>query len=249
MTSTSGFHLLQLCFGSDTRGPGIAGEFRRFALRALAVSLLALCVTLPSLEAGAGAPFNCPSESDFLSQGAPDTQLYVATTGAGSTTYSTNGSAQPFTYNALGYNTVNSYLYAMDLDGSGGGTAGTLYKIDSTGTATSLGTVSGYTPVSNQPADGAFDSSGHYWITGGNGSTTVYEINVNSTPPRVTSTLTLSAAWQPIDFSFSGGFMWGISGTTIYRLDLAAGSVSTFAKPSSVTSGTYGAAWTNLHQR
>ena len=81
-------------------------------------------------------------------------------------------------------------------------------------------------------------------MTGGNGSTTAYEINVTSTPPAVISTLTLSQPWQPIDFSASGGFMWGLSGTTVYRLNLTTGTVSTFSGPSGITSGNFGAAWT-----
>jgi uncharacterized repeat protein (TIGR01451 family) len=225
-------------------GPGIAGNFRRFTLHALAATLLALSTALPNLEAAVGAPFSCPSEIDFLSQGEPDTQLYEGTYGAGSVTFATFGAAQDETYNALGYNPLNNYLYAMDLDGSGSGTAGTLFQIDDTGTATSLGVVSGYTPLRNQPADGAFDDSGNYWITGGNGSTIAYEINVTSTPPAVINTLTLSAPWEPDDFSYSAGYMWGLSGTTIYRLDLSSGTVSTFAAPSGVTSGNFGAAWT-----
>lgn len=119
-------------------------------------------------SAAGGTPFSCASEVDFLCQGTPDTQLYDGTYGAGSVTYSTYGSAQSETYNALGYDPVNDYLYATDLDGLGSGTAGNLFQIDSTRTATSLGVISGYTPVANQPADGAFDPSGNFWITGGN---------------------------------------------------------------------------------
>ncbi len=38
--------------------------------------------------------------------------------------------------------------------------------------------------------------------------------------------------------------MWGMAGTTIYRLNLSTGAVSTFAAPSAVKSGNFGAAWT-----
>ena len=79
-------------------------------------------------------------------------------------------------------------------------------------------------------------------MTGGNGSTTAYEINVSTL--KVIATLSLSQAWQPIDFTYASGFMWGLSGTTIYRLNLSSGTVSTFAAPSGVASGNFGAAWT-----
>jgi uncharacterized repeat protein (TIGR01451 family) len=148
------------------------------------------------------------------------------------------GPAYNGTYNALGYNPTNNYLYAMVLG------ANNLLQIDSNGNVTPLGAVTGFPTASNTPSNGAFDGSGNYWVTGGNGSTKAYQINVLSTPPAVISTLTLSQAWQPIDFSLSLGFMWGLSGTTVYRLDLSSGTVTTFPAPSGVTSGNFGAAWT-----
>ncbi len=57
-------------------------------------------------------------------------------------------------------------------------------------------------------------------------------------------TVKLSKAWQPIDFTYYEGFMWGLSGTTIYRLNLSTGEVTTYAAPAGVESGNYGAAWT-----
>ena len=56
--------------------------------------------------------------------------------------------------------------------------------------------------------------------------------------------MTLSKGWDPIDFTADGGFMWGLSGTTLYRLNLSNGTVTTFSAPSKVKSGNFGAAWT-----
>ena len=83
-------------------------------------------------------------------------------------------------------------------------------------------------------------ASGNYWITGGNGSTTADEINVTSSPPAVINTVTLSQGWAPIDWTYAAGYMWGLSGASIYRTDLSSGAVSTFAAPSGVVSGNYG---------
>ncbi len=87
-------------------------------------------------------------------------------------------------------------------------------------------------------------------MTGGNGSSTAIEINVTSTPPKVIATLPLvtstggTASWAPIDFTLASGFMWGLSATTVYRMSLSTGVVSTFPAPSGVKSGNFGAAWT-----
>ncbi len=188
-----------------------------------------------------GAAFTCNVPTSFLSQGSPTTQLFASAYGSGSVTYSALGSPTTPAYNALGFNPTNNYLYGIGLG------TNTLLQIDSTGGVTSLGGISGFPVVSNSPSNGAFDGTApgaNYWVTGGNGSTTLYEINVTSSPPTVIKTLTLSQSWQPIDFSASGGFMWGLSGTTVYRLNLTNGTVSTFSGPSGITSGNFGAAWT-----
>jgi uncharacterized repeat protein (TIGR01451 family) len=191
----------------------------------------------------AGPAFTCAVPTSFLSQGTPSTQLFFSTYGAGSVTYTPLGSAFSGTYNALAFNPADDYLYAVTLSSN------TLLKIDSTGGVTNLGAVTGLPITSNSPANGAFDTNsdsvpGHMWVTGGNGSTTAYEIDVTTTPPKVITTLTLSKAWQPIDFSSNSGFMWGLASTTIYRMDLSSGTVTTFAAPSGVNSGNFGAAWT-----
>ena len=209
-------------------------------------------LTIPA----SGQPFTCTTPTDFLSQGNPDTQLYYSTTGSGSVTYNTLGSAYDETYNALGWDPLSpaaspgfgGYLFSTELSGN------TLYKIDSAGAVTSLGTISGYSANSNQPADGGFDSAGYYWITGGNGSTTAYAINVTTSPPKVVDTVTLTGhSWEPIDWTLVDGYFWGLSGTTIYRVQLptvtagtttGSAAVSEFTAPSGVTSGNFGAAWT-----
>ena len=185
--------------------------------------------------------FSCTSEIDFLSQGLPGTQLYEGVYASGSATYNKLGPVQSVDYNALGFNPNDNYLYAMDYTG---GTPGTLYKIGSTGNAVSLGLVSGYPGGDDVPFAGAFDPSGNYWISGGSLSSAAYEIDVSSNPPAIINTVVLTQAWAPADFSYSAGYMWGLNGTTIYRLDLATGEVYTYSAPSAIVSGEYGAAWT-----
>ncbi len=217
------------------------------AMLATTATATVLTSTAGSTAASAATPgpaFTCSTPTYFLSQGTDtasnptETQLYYSHQDNGSVTYSTLGPAFGHVYNALGFDTTNQYLYATLLGGN------TLYQIDSTGGVTSLGAISGYTGAASQPADGAFDASGNYWITGGNGSNKAYEIDVNTSPAAVIGTISLSQPWQPIDYTMIGGELWGVSGSSIYRLNLTNGNVSTFNTPSGVESGDYGAAWT-----
>jgi uncharacterized repeat protein (TIGR01451 family) len=232
-------------------GAGCPGHRRhRTLLRTITVALtLAALVMLFGASAAAGAvgsPFSCASEVDFLTQTHTDgeaTKFYESEFKAGEVVYNeVNSESAPSTYNALGYDPKNDYLYATELNLHAAGTPGTLFQIDNTGHATSLGVIKGYAPESNAPADGAFDPEGNYWITGGNGSEVAYEVDVSKV--EVIKTVKLSKAWQPIDFSYYEGYMWGLAGTSIYRLNLSTGEVTTYAAPGAVEKGNYGAAWT-----
>jgi uncharacterized repeat protein (TIGR01451 family) len=188
-----------------------------------------------------GAAFTCPVSTVFLSSGsASSTQLFTSAYTAGNINFTPLGPASSTGYNAMGFNPNNNYLYAVTWQGN------QLLQIDATGTATNLGTVTNLPNPSllqQRYTSGAFDPSGTLWV-GGDATTnltTIYGINVTT---RVATPLTLSRAWTPWDMTYMGGFMWGLAGTTIYRLNLANGTVSTFNAPSGVTSGNFGAAWT-----
>ena len=229
------------------------GRRKTFLGAIIATLTLGALVSLAAASVAAGAvggAFSCKSEIDFLTQshenGEP-TKYYESEFKAGEVVYNeVNSESAPSTYNALGYDPLNNYLYATQLNQAplGSGKVGTLFQIDNTGAATSLGLIEGYPTSATGPADGAFDPSGNYWITGGNGSTTAYEINVTSSPAKVINTVTLSQAWKPIDWTYNEGYMWGLAETKIYRVDLSTGKVSTFNAPNGVESGNYGAAWT-----
>ncbi len=222
---------------------------RRLVLAITLALMLGALVSLigASMAAGAvGSPFTCESEIDFLTQTHTDgeaTKVYESGFNSEGLVYNeVNPKSASSTYDALGYDPTNDYLYSTELNVKPSGTPGTLFQIDNTGTATALGVIKGYPAESGGPSDGAFDPEGNYWITNGGGSTVAYEIDISKV--EVIKTVKLSRAWQPIDFSYYEGYMWGLSGTTIYRLNLSSGEVTTYSAPSGVESGNYGAAWT-----
>ncbi|HYA67183.1 MAG TPA: DUF11 domain-containing protein, partial [Acidimicrobiales bacterium] len=229
--------------------------------------VVALTTTGAQAQPVLGPAFTCTTPTYYLSQTQQDgnpTAIYYATASSGAVTFTTlNSDSWAKTYNALGFDPNNNYLYATVLgpvDDDPDQTGNTLLQIGSDGVAVSLGTIAdgaGDLPVpsdSTGPADGAFDASGNYWITWGNSSPVAYEINVTSSPPKVIDTLSLSQDWGPIDFSLDDGYMWGMGNETtpdnprgdnlLYRLDLTTGAVSTFAAPSQIVAGPYGANWT-----
>ena len=153
-------------------------------------------------------------------------------------TYTPIGVTYADTYNAMGYNTVDNFLYAMDT----GANQGDLLRIASDGTVTDLGLPTGL-PAANYIA-GDFDSSGHLIIQAS--GTTWYSINVSS---GVASPLTITGSTGTAnDLVWIGGFMYELFGTTptLRRVDLST-LIATTANVSGISggSGAYGAGWSD----
>ncbi|MGH9170067.1 MAG: DUF6923 family protein, partial [Acidimicrobiales bacterium] len=204
-----------------------------------------------SPRAGAGAAFTCATPTIFLAQTEP-TQLYDSLYGAGKTTFSKIGTTHGWNYNAMGYDPSNKYLYAVSLPSTNKSyPAGHLLQVGSTGLVQDLGAISGDSLLTKDGAVvGAFDGSGNFWVTSST-NPVVDEVSVSSSPPKVLKKVTVTPAgsWHPADFTWDGGFMWGMgpAGKTddIYRLNLTTGAVNSFAAPSSIGTGAiFGAAWT-----
>ncbi len=151
---------------SDAYSFDAATPRRTFFGAVIAALTLGALVSLlgASVAAGAvGEPFSCKSEIDFLTQshenGEP-TKYYESEFKAGEVVYNeVNSESAASTYNALGYDPMNNYLYSTELNQAplGSGKVGTLFQIDNTGHATSLGLIKGYPAESGGPANGAFD--------------------------------------------------------------------------------------------
>jgi CshA-type fibril repeat protein len=149
-------------------------------------------------------------------------------------TYTQIGGPQPF-YNAMGYNVLNNYLYAMS---TAAGNSGDLLRIASDGSITDLGLPTGL-PAGSYVA-GDFDNDGNLIIR--SSATTWYSIDVAT---NVATTLTITgAADAGNDVVWINHVMYELNGTTLYATNLNT-DVATMANVSGIASGSFGAAWSD----
>jgi hypothetical protein len=188
-----------------------------------------LSAAVPAVIAdAAGSPFVCSPGfyqviSGQLKQLNPVTGLYTDI-----------GTPQP-TYNAMGYDTLDNYLYAIS---TGAGTTGDLLKIANDGSITDLGVPAGM-PAGGWVA-GDFDNAGNLIVR--ENSTIWFSINVAT---NVATQLTITGAPDVgNDLVWSNGVAYLLNGTTLYAVNLST-DVATNATVSGVISGGFGAAWSD----
>ena len=235
--------------------------WRRGAIAAVVGLVAPFVGVLVSSGSTAGAastsPLLCSVSSVFLAQGAP-TSVLALLYGSGATSFSPIGTAHGWAYNALGYDTIDHFLYAVSYGNVS--PPGHLLRIDSLGDVTDLGVISGDSDLQNatgpagQPAGawaGAFDGAGNFYVMARWGLRHLDEIDVTSTPPAVVSSIATTPQFTPLDFTWASGFLWGmgwVKGTNyIDRLDPTNGTVTSFVSPVQTTADSplsYGAAWT-----
>jgi len=128
---------------------------------------------------------------------------------------STQIGSTPDNVNAVGYNTLDNYIYGWD------GATGTVVRVGSDGALTSLGVPAGMnTSISYQVGD--FDDAGHLYLQyGGSGTLQWYEIDLapgSSTYGQVlshgTATKPAAAPTMPSDWTFVNGAFYGAAGPT-----------------------------------
>ena len=147
-------------------------------------------------------------------------------------TYTNIGTAQP-AYNAIGYNVLDNYLYALS---TAAGTQGDLLRIADDGSVTDLGLPTGLPAGSYVSGD--FDSAGNLIVR--SSATTWYSIHVST---NVATTLTITGATDAgSDLVWINGVMYLLNNATLYAVDLST-DVATSATVSGVVSGSFGAAW------
>ncbi len=180
-----------------------------------------------------GAPFPCNTNFYQVSATAPQLWTFNPQTKL----FSTIGSNTKSGFNGLSYNGLNNYMYVMN--------STTMYQVDSTGTFTSLGTVSGA-----QNIGAGFIGATNYFLTT-NGSGTFARVDVSSFPltstPFTVTTMAGSSSWGSADLTVvpngNGSFTaYGMTGSTLNILSIpSATSTSGVVTSKTVTSGTAGA--------
>jgi putative cell wall-binding protein len=223
-----------------------ASKPTRFGRSAVALSIVAsslgLAIVTSASPASATpstpnpATIACTTSTAYLSQNSP-TQLYAEAFGSGTIAFNPVGSTTPgLTYNAIGIDPLNGYLYGIETNP----TARDLLRINpTTGVVEDLGQLSP-APAGSLVA-GAFDSAGNFYASSSNG-TTLYKIDVVA---GTSSSITMSAAAGLADYTYVGGYFFGLnSSATPVRINPATGVVNTFTALAGVTAATFGAAFT-----
>lgn len=224
----------------------------RLAARVIARAVLGILVAAMLLvttlledpaQAAPGEAFPAGDPLVFVAQNAP-TQLYKATTNSsGAVSFAAEGGPSSISYNAIGYNSADNYLYGIvSSPGFTGYPTGAVVRVGQGGVVTRVGTnVNG----SQSFNIGAFGPNGNFYATASNLTT----MNViNPTTGALVQTVTLSAATNVADMAYANGFFWGlVSGSAtipsrFVRINPTSGAVTTFA--ATLPFGAYGAAWT-----
>lgn len=188
-------------------------------------------------------PIDCATPKIFVAQGENATALkvkdYLAGQGVNSpdATYAAWGSSWIGTdytrrFNAIAYNNRDGFIYGLASAASG---SADLVKIGDQGAVQVVGEVKGL------PLDHAFSNNGtfnlgtYYFST--EAAKVIYSLDLETLQATA---ITLSQTWEPADFVQIEGYLWGINGTDMYRLDVRDGKVTVFSVGDLIGGRTYG---------
>ncbi len=188
-------------------------------------------------------PFNPAQPTVFVAQGSP-TLLDQAQQSGGAITFTpVGGTISGLTYNAIGYDTCNNFIYGVQTSTANGGMPGSIIQIAGNGSISYTGiTVSAGFNV------GAFgpDANCDDFYVGNSGGNTLTKVNLNN---GAITTINVGVAGP--DMTYSNGFFWSMPAPNqIQRINVTAAAAATFTNVSTPTVGTstptgaFGAAWT-----
>ncbi|MCS6812335.1 MAG: hypothetical protein NZ772_01985, partial [Cyanobacteria bacterium] len=143
--------------------------------------------------------------------------------------------------NALAYRKQDGLMYAIDVGLANG--FKTLYRINQTGVASTLALGLSIPNVNNYNA-GTIDVNGDYYIKPSGLNNTIYRIaNPDTGTPTIT-TITLSAAISVGDIAINpiDGFLYGLLSDTLFRINLATGTILA-SLPTGLVGGQIGTAF------
>jgi uncharacterized repeat protein (TIGR01451 family) len=210
-------------------------EFARHHLLGLTAGLI-LGAALPATQAWAqaGDPFPCDAQFYQIRVETSSSRTFLLryptlTTAPANAYASLPGGSLPIQLNALGFNSRDNYLYAMEVS------APNLYRLGQGG-AELVGSIAGLTGYST-PTGAAFDEGGRFYLAGqGSGNITPSTIfRIDNIPSSGTSaSLAVARAYALNgtatnfgDMAFStvsegvDGTLYGTTGTTHYRIQLS----------------------------
>lgn len=189
-------------------------------------------------------PIDCSTPKIFVAQGEDATTLkakeYDAEAGVNTADASFAALGGPWTgtkqttrYNAIAYNDQDGYIYGL-ADTANGGVD--LVKVGDQGVVQVIGEVKGIPHDQSFRNNGSFLAGKYYFST--DFSNVIYSLDLKTLE---TTSISLSQTWEPSDFVEIDGFLWGIIGWRIYRLDVTTGKVSRFSIGNLIGGSSYGA--------
>ena len=215
------------------------GRRERLALLGAILALALLGFVGPA--SAATVPFNPAQPTVFIAQGSP-TQLDKATQSGGAITFTpVGGTVAGLTYNAIGYDTCNNFIYGVQTSAANGQPVGAVIQVASDGSIT-------YPGINVGAADnvGAFgpDANCDDFYVGVSGGTSLTRVNLLT---KTTSTVTVGGAILGPDITYSNGFFWSMGPPNqIERISVTGQAPATFtvSVPGAAQTGVFGAAWT-----
>ncbi len=190
-------------------------------------------------------PFNPAQPTVFVAQGSP-TLLDQAQQSGGAITFTpVGGTISGLTYNAIGYDACNNFIYGVQTSTANGGVPGSIIQIAGNGSIsyTGINVGAGFNVGAFGP-----DASCDDFYVGNSGGTTLTRVNLNN---GTFTTINVGVAGP--DMTYSNGFFWSMPAPNqIQRINVTAGqlgattftNVSTPAVGTSTPTGAFGAAWT-----
>lgn len=156
------------------------------------------------------------------------------------------GTTALFEYNAIGFSTVHKYIFGMRVDNTTG-TSSELIKIDSNGTAVSLGEISGL-PQGFYVAGDYNPFNNRFYVQATN-TNIIYAINLDTNTLDTSKNITLPATYSLVDLVFnpttdtSNGInyifaMPQTASSNIFKINPSTGAVTTISV-SGLPSDTY----------
>ena len=207
-------------------------------------ALIAAGTIIPTTaaNAAAGDPFDPNVPLAFVAQGVGATQLFRMVPEGTGYVFQDEGDIADLQYNALGFNSVDNYLYAL-AEPAEGSDERHLLRIGSEGVYVDLGPISGLESIDaggyNQGAFGDGANAGTLFVRAMTADA-IFAVDVeNLTAERI-------ALSSPVDnlsdFASRDGYLWGVglNNDTMFRIDPATGEVSSWVMGLGLSSA-YGA--------